>query len=117
MDGIFTVSPEISILNSGTLLAHALKHWPGVVLAPERAVCICSARTGLPLLVRNERGEGRGEGDSTADTPARLQARQPSPPSAGGEGEELTTLRTYRRVLRFIVQRPAGSDSPAPFER
>jgi UDP-N-acetylglucosamine--N-acetylmuramyl-(pentapeptide) pyrophosphoryl-undecaprenol N-acetylglucosamine transferase len=37
----------------------------------------------LPLPARNERGEGRGEGrpDETTSSP------QPSPPSAGGEGE------------------------------
>ena len=50
--------------------------------------------------MRNERGEGRGEGHPTADTPAHLQARQPSspqpsPPSAGGEGEEFGALNTY----------------------
>src|SRR5438309_1200897 len=53
---------------------------------------VFSARIGLPLLVRNERGEGWGEGHPSADTPDHLQARrpsspQPSPPSAGGEGE------------------------------
>jgi hypothetical protein len=53
---------------------------------------VLGMRTALPLPVRNERGEGGGEGHPTADTPARLQARgpsspQPSPPSEGGEGE------------------------------
>src|ERR1051326_790266 len=33
-----------------------------------------------PLPVRNERGEGRREGHSTADTPARLHAEGPSSP-------------------------------------
>ncbi|HEY2952883.1 MAG TPA: L-lactate permease [Verrucomicrobiae bacterium] len=52
-----------------------------------------SARTEPPLPVRNERGEGWGEGYFTADAPANLQARgpsspHPSPPSAGGEGEK-----------------------------
>src|SRR5436309_3124483 len=61
---------------------------------------VFSARTARPLPVRNERGEGRGEGHPTADTPAHLQARrpsspQPSPPSAGGEGEDTSALNTY----------------------
>src|SRR6185295_16483213 len=52
-----------------------------------------SARTALPLPVRNERGEGRGEGHLTADSPTRLHAKSPSsplpsPPLAGREGEE-----------------------------
>src|SRR2546422_10180120 len=64
---------------------------------------VFSARTALPLPVRNERGEGRGEGQSTADTPAHLQARrpsspQPSPPSAGGEGEDPAALNTYGKL-------------------
>ncbi|HEY2951764.1 MAG TPA: hypothetical protein VGK40_04225 [Verrucomicrobiae bacterium] len=73
-------------------------HWKG---SRGRGVrYVFSARTGLPLPVRNERGEGRGEGHPTADTPTQLQARppsspQPSPPSAGGEGEETGALNTY----------------------
>src|SRR5438093_13462954 len=70
--------------------------------APRQAGClyVFSARTGLPLPVRNERGEGRREGHPTADTPTQLQARppsspHPSPPSAGGEGEETGALNTY----------------------
>ncbi|HEY2953303.1 MAG TPA: excinuclease ABC subunit UvrA, partial [Verrucomicrobiae bacterium] len=67
----------------------------------EQVSNVFSARTGLPLPVRNERGEGRGEGHPTADTPAHLQARRPSspqlsPPSAGREGEETGALNTYR---------------------
>src|SRR5438093_930868 len=59
-----------------------------------------SATAALPLPVRNERGEGRGEGHPTADTLAHLQARrpsspQPSPPPAGGEGEEPNALNPY----------------------
>ncbi len=62
---------------------------------------VFSARTVLPLPVRNERGEGRGEGHPTADTRTQLKARrpaspQPSPPSAGGEGEDPSALNTYR---------------------
>jgi hypothetical protein len=61
---------------------------------------VFSAGMALPLPVRNERGEGRGEGDPTADTPTYPQARrpsspQPSPPSAGGEGEETGALITF----------------------
>ncbi|HEY2953254.1 MAG TPA: tRNA uridine-5-carboxymethylaminomethyl(34) synthesis GTPase MnmE [Verrucomicrobiae bacterium] len=67
----------------------------GPTLTPKEAY-VFNARTALPLPVRNERGEGH----STADTPAHLQARrpsspQPSPPSAGGEGEETGALNTY----------------------
>src|SRR5438093_3814067 len=55
-----------------------------------------------PLPVRNERGEGRGEGQLPADIPAHLSARRPSsprpsPPSAGGEGEDTGALNTYGR--------------------
>ncbi len=54
---------------------------------PSDGVCV-SARTLLPLPVRNERGEGH----PTADTRAQRQARwpsspQPSPPPEGGEGK------------------------------
>ncbi|HEY2953574.1 MAG TPA: DNA polymerase IV, partial [Verrucomicrobiae bacterium] len=70
-----------------------------------RRAHVLGARSALPLPVRNERGEGRGEGHPTADTPAHLQARrpsspQPSPPSAGGEGEEPGALNTDRRPQR-----------------
>src|ERR1051326_7032222 len=61
-----------------------------------------SPRTRLPLPVRKERGEGH----PTADTPTHLQARrpsssQPSPPSAGGEGEEASGLITYSAARVF----------------
>src|ERR1041385_5946093 len=64
---------------------------------------VFSARTALPLPVRNERGEGK----STADTPALLPAEKPprpppSPPAAGGEGEKSGALNTYRRPRRPI---------------
>src|SRR5881397_1072363 len=71
------------------------------------------ARKALPLPVRNERGEGRGEGHRTADTPAHLQARrpsspQPSPPSAGGEGEETGALSTYDEAIAERLDLEAG---------
>jgi cbb3-type cytochrome oxidase maturation protein len=55
--------------------------------------CPSGARTLLPLPVRNKRGEGH----STADTAVHVYAGrpsspQPSPPSAGGEGEEIGAL-------------------------
>ena len=61
---------------------------------------VFSARTGLPLPVRNERAEGRGEGLPAADSSAHLQARrpsspQPSRPSVGGEGEDAGALNTF----------------------
>ncbi|HEY2951213.1 MAG TPA: hypothetical protein VGK40_01450, partial [Verrucomicrobiae bacterium] len=70
----------------------------------------------LPLPVRNERGEGRGEGQPTADTPACLQARppsspQPSPPSAGGEGDERGAQKAYSAGERDGVR--GQSDAPA----
>ncbi len=50
---------------------------------------IWGSADGLPLPVRNERGEGRGEGHPAADRPAHLQARRPSSPrpSPPSEGE------------------------------
>ena len=50
--------------------------------------------------MRNERGEGRGEGKPTADKRALLPAEKPSsprpsPPSAGGEGEKSGAPNTY----------------------
>ena len=68
---------------------------------------VFSARTALPRPVRNERGEGRGEGHLTADAPPHLQARrpsspQPSPPSAGGEGEETGALNTYPHTAALL---------------
>ncbi|HEY2952118.1 MAG TPA: hypothetical protein VGK40_06025 [Verrucomicrobiae bacterium] len=87
-------------------------------LAPAPAGDGFSAGSALPLPVRNERREGRppsavllrrtgGEGHPTADTPARLQTRppsspQPSPPSAGGEGEDSDALYKHQ----------AGSPTP-----
>ncbi|HEY2951305.1 MAG TPA: DUF6797 domain-containing protein, partial [Verrucomicrobiae bacterium] len=67
---------------------------------------VFSARASLPLPVRNERGEGRGEGHPTADTSAPLQARrpsspQPSPPSAGREGEVPRALNAYD--VRYLL--------------
>jgi hypothetical protein len=41
----------------------------------------------LPLPTTEEWGEGRGEGKSMCTRPSSLR---PSPPSAGGEGEEKT---------------------------
>src|ERR1051325_2433688 len=57
---------------------------------------VFGARNALPLPVRN----GGGEGHPNADTPEHLQAKQPSspqpsPPSAGGEGEK-TRARNAR---------------------
>jgi NADH:ubiquinone oxidoreductase subunit 4 (subunit M) len=59
-----------------------------------------SARTAHPHPVRNERGEGRGEGHPFADTSAQLEAErpsspQPSPASEGGEGEEYRLPGTH----------------------
>ncbi|HEY2951192.1 MAG TPA: dihydroorotate dehydrogenase (quinone) [Verrucomicrobiae bacterium] len=59
----------------------------------EHPLIVLSERTALPLPVRNERGEGRGEGHPTVENPVPLQSGRPSsprpsPPSAGGEGEE-----------------------------
>ena len=51
---------------------------------PNSAVTPRTAETELlPLPARDERGEGRGEGNSQPD---RLSSPQPSPPTAGGEG-------------------------------
>ncbi|HEY2951455.1 MAG TPA: SDR family NAD(P)-dependent oxidoreductase [Verrucomicrobiae bacterium] len=66
---------------------------------PDSFQYVFGARTTLPLPVRHERGEGRGEGHPTADTPTHLPARRPSPPSAGGEGEEIGALNTYSSQL------------------
>src|ERR1041385_8539743 len=49
----------------------------GGVVVELVALYVFSARTALPLPVRNERGEGRGEGKPTADTPAFLPAEKP----------------------------------------
>src|SRR5262249_17738816 len=77
-----------------------------------------SVPTSFPLPVRNERGEGWGEGHFTADAPAPLQSRRPSsprpsPPSAGGEGEESDGLNTYpplgERVPEGRVRGKSGS--------
>src|ERR1041385_7535668 len=60
---------------------------------------VMSALTSPPLPVRNEQGEGRGEGHPTADSPAHHEAPRPSsprpsPPSEGGEGEKPGTAAT-----------------------
>ncbi|HEY2951778.1 MAG TPA: hypothetical protein VGK40_04295, partial [Verrucomicrobiae bacterium] len=79
---------------------------------------VFSARTALPLPVRNERGEGRGEGHPTADTPAHLQPRgpsspRPSPPSAGGEGIETGAPNTYLCRAQLDTARVAAGILPA----
>ena len=80
LHGSFLPVPELSVFDPLT---------PS--LSPSGAHVV-SARTSPPLPVRHERGEGRGEGDLIADTPAQLHARrpsspQPSSPSVGGEGD------------------------------
>src|ERR1051326_3888262 len=59
---------------------------------------VLGARTTLPLPMRKEWREGRGEGHPIADTRAHLPTQQPStpqpsPPSAGGEGDEIVALK------------------------
>ncbi|HEY2951596.1 MAG TPA: methyltransferase [Verrucomicrobiae bacterium] len=80
------------------------------VEAAARAACLFGARTALPLPVRNERGEGRGEGRPTADEPAHLEAKRPSsprpsPPSEGGEGDQPGALNTNSAAGLSIIRR------------
>ena len=58
-----------------------------------------------------QRQWGRGEGHPTADTPTRLQARRPSsphpsPPSAGGEGEETGALKNVKTKSNSLARFP-----------
>ena len=62
---------------------------------------VLSARTSLPLPVRNERGEGH----PISGAPAHLLSRppsspHPSPPSAGGEGEESGARDTHANPVK-----------------
>ena len=61
------------------------------------------AASGLPLPVRHERGEGRGEG---APQPGQPTSPQPSPPAAGGEGDRAPGSRKAQLQL-LVQQRPA----------
>ena len=98
-----------ALIHGGTSSVQAIGHppdsdaWNVAIEYPDERKR--GAPTTLPLPVRNERGEGRGEGRLIANEPAQPQSNRPSsplpsPPAAGGEGEASGALDTSSRHTR-----------------
>ena len=84
--------------------------------------CRNEERVGLPLPVRHERGEGRGEGYSTTAGDPTLRSASsphPSPPFRTEERETKAPVRTARTFATTDVHRDAQPPVPrrifAPF--